>query len=31
VNPGQFGSSRLCGVWLDPQRIEQTLRHTVYG
>ena len=31
VNPGQFGSSRLCGVWLDPRRIEQTLRHTVYG
>ena len=31
VNPGQFGSSRLCGVWFDPSRVEQTLRHTVYG
>ncbi len=31
VNPGQFGSSRLCGVWFDPQRVEQSLRHTVYG
>jgi uncharacterized protein len=31
VNPGQFGSSRLCGVWFDPARIEATLRHTVYG
>ena len=31
VNPGQFGSSRLCGVWFDPGRVEETLRHTVYG
>jgi Icc-related predicted phosphoesterase len=31
VNPGQFGSSRLCGVWFDPARAEGTLRHTVYG
>jgi len=31
VNPGQFGSSRLCGVWFDPRRVEATLRHTVYG
>ena len=29
VNPGQFGTSRLCGVWFDPQRIPETLRHTV--
>lgn len=31
VNPGQFGQSRLCGVWFDPQRPVDTLRHTVYG
>jgi len=31
VNPGQFGNSRLCGVWFDPVRVEETLRHTVYG
>ena len=31
VNPGQFGTPRLCGVWFDPRRIEDTLRHTVYG
>jgi Icc-related predicted phosphoesterase len=31
VNPGQFGTSRLCGVWFDPARIEATLRHTVYA
>jgi Icc-related predicted phosphoesterase len=31
VNPGQFGTSRLCGVWFDPLAIPQTLRHTVYG
>jgi hypothetical protein len=31
VNPGQFGSSRLCGAWFDPGRIVETLRHTVYG
>jgi hypothetical protein len=31
VNPGQFGTSRLCGVWFDPLAIGETLRHTVYG
>jgi Icc-related predicted phosphoesterase len=31
VNPGQFGHSRLCGVWFDPTRPDHTLRHTVYG
>ena len=31
VNPGQFGASRLCGVWFDPEDIERSLRHTVYG
>ena len=31
VNPGQFGTSRLCGVWFEPERPAQTLRHTVYG
>jgi Icc-related predicted phosphoesterase len=31
VNPGQFGASRLCGVWFDPRRADETLRHTVYG
>ena len=31
VNPGQFGTVRLCGVWFDPGRICDTLRHTVYG
>ena len=31
VNPGQFGSSRLCAVWFDPASVEATLRHTVYG
>lgn len=31
VNPGQFGSPRLCGVWFDPARIDETLRHTVHG
>jgi Icc-related predicted phosphoesterase len=30
VNPGQFGTQRLCGVWLDPERPAGTLRHTVY-
>lgn len=28
VNPGQFGSPRLSGVWFDPQRPADTLRHT---
>src|SRR5258705_261328 len=31
VNPGQFGTSRLCGVWFDPRRIGDTLVHTVHG
>lgn len=31
VNPGQFGTSRLCGVWVDPWRPHDTLRHTVYS
>jgi Icc-related predicted phosphoesterase len=30
VNPGQFGTSRLCGVWFDPEAPGSTLRHTVY-
>ncbi len=30
VNPGQFGTSRLCGVWFDPRDIAGTLRHTVW-
>lgn len=31
VNPGQFGATRLCGVWFDPRRPGETLRHTVHG
>jgi Icc-related predicted phosphoesterase len=31
VNPGQFGTSRLCGVWFEPRRPAETMRHTVYG
>ena len=31
VNPGQFGTSRLCGVWFDPADVAGSLRHTVYG
>jgi Icc-related predicted phosphoesterase len=31
VNPGQFGTSRLCGVWFDPADPTATLAHTVYG
>lgn len=31
VNPGQFGTSRLCGVWFDPGDPAGTLRHTVYA
>jgi Icc-related predicted phosphoesterase len=31
VNPGQFGTVRLCGAWFDPRRIGETLRHTVLG
>jgi uncharacterized protein len=30
VNPGQFGTQRLCGVWVDPVQPDRTLRHTVY-
>jgi Icc-related predicted phosphoesterase len=30
VNPGQFGTSRLCGVWFDPADPGSTLRHTVF-
>ena len=30
VNPGQFGGPRLAGVWFDPQRPDETLRHTVH-
>ena len=30
VNPGQFGGSRLAGVWFDPERIGATLRHTLH-
>ncbi len=31
VNPGQFGTPRLCGVWFDPEHPAGTLRHTVYA
>jgi Icc-related predicted phosphoesterase len=31
VNPGQFGTQRLCGVWFDPARPAETLRHTVFA
>ena len=31
VNPGQFGAPGLCGVWFDPSRPGDTLRHTVHG
>jgi Icc-related predicted phosphoesterase len=31
VNPGQFGAPRLCGVWVDPLRPGESLRHTVFG
>jgi Icc-related predicted phosphoesterase len=30
VNPGQFGGPKLAGVWFDPRRPEETLRHTVH-
>jgi uncharacterized protein len=30
VNPGQFGTSRLCAVWFEPGRPQETLRHTVF-
>lgn len=29
VNPGQFGSRSIAGVWFDPERPGATLRHTV--
>lgn len=28
VNPGQFGSRHVAGVWFDPARPRETLRHT---
>jgi Icc-related predicted phosphoesterase len=31
VNPGQFGTARLSGVWFDPVDVSGTLRHAVYG
>lgn len=31
VNPGQFGSARLSGVWFDPARPAESLRHTLLG
>ncbi len=31
VNPGQFGTPGLCGVWFDPLQPHDTLRHTVHG
>lgn len=31
VNPGQFGSPKLCGVWFDPARIAESLRHTAHA
>jgi Icc-related predicted phosphoesterase len=31
VNPGQFRTPGLCGVWVDPRRPRESLRHTVYG
>ncbi len=30
VNPGQFGTPKLCGVWFDPRNPDETLRHTVH-
>jgi Icc-related predicted phosphoesterase len=30
INPGQFGTSRLCGVSFDPSDVTRTLRHTVF-
>ena len=30
VNPGQFGGPKLAGVWFDPRRPDETLRHTVH-
>ncbi len=31
VNPGQFGTPWLCGVWFDPRHVAASLRHTVHG
>lgn len=31
VNAGQFGTPQLCGVWVDPARPAESLRHTVHG
>jgi Icc-related predicted phosphoesterase len=31
VNPGQFGTARLCGVWFDPADADSALQHHVYG
>ena len=31
VNPGQFGSPRLSGVWFDPRQPDDGLRHSVLG
>jgi Icc-related predicted phosphoesterase len=30
VNPGQFGTPRLCGAWFDPRNAEAGVRHTVF-
>jgi Icc-related predicted phosphoesterase len=30
VNPGQFGTPTVCGVWFDPARPADTLQHTVH-
>jgi Icc-related predicted phosphoesterase len=30
VNPGQFGTPRLCGVFFDPGSPDATVRHTVF-
>lgn len=30
VNPGQFGTARLCATWFDPRHPEATLEHTVH-
>jgi Icc-related predicted phosphoesterase len=31
VNPGQFGTAGVCGVWFDPRRPHDTLRHTIHA
>lgn len=30
VNPGQFGNPGIAGVWFDPERPAETLRHTYH-